>query len=1119
MHRLTTVRTLLLVLVAAFALPAWSCAGQQVEEPELEEPAEVERLRLKITKVRNAIEETRSTIAQSRGAPHLPEMYLRLAELLSEEARYHYQLAAERQQSSGGLSNVPQVRLLKGHAIDIYRMMLNRFEESELIPRVLFNLGHEQRELGNFAEMRGALNELIENHTDSPLRNNALLVMGDFYFDRSKLGRAEEYYRQITEAPLNAVSGLGHYKLAWVEINLGDCASAIESFESAIEKSKRWEERGGDDGGAALEGATARETNATRDDIDVRREALVDVTYCYSRERDVDDSVAYLRERAHSRAAYVEALAKLAQRYRLNDTYEGAILVTRELMRLAPSNRDRIEDARTFYTALKNEEDYSHIGEDVERIAEAYTEFYSQAPVRPPERRRLREEFEPYVRDLATRAQEQFQKSGDVELGEEVARAYGAYVDTFPRAAKLPEMLLNMADVLAELDRNLEAGKRALRAADLLERSPKQKVALYDAVVYFQNSLDQPANRRQFERVSARGSLRRAARRLLDYSLQEKRERRVKFAIAQSYYDEGRYLQAADQLSAVAYEFPNSEEADAAIQLVLDSYDTLNDYDGLRFASRRFLRDDSPASSDLRAELQKILSDAQQRKIDELSLRAAGDEGADLGPLMEFAEEHEGRKMGERALINAFVAARAKGNTKKMYQLADEIAATYSESDQLPGIYTTVAEMARARFEFRKAVQFMQRAASVNPDQQVELLTAAGEIYEQMGLPVKAESQYREAIEAADGAQVGRPAGRLASLLERNVSASEIARKLSPYADTGDPEVLSRLGLAHVALGNTDRAERAFQRVLEGGAQPSVGASARAQYGMAETVFTAIEEFPAPDSTERVQKFITLVEVGQQKYVSAARQGSPIYTAAALSRLSRMLDRAGDRLEEMELPADLSSAARANVQEALESRIQATRKGAKDAMETCREQLWSTRNFSPVVRKCYQGETLDATMAPFDTVRKGDISKVPGGIESLRQRVSKNPDDVETLRKVGNAFMEAGNPHAARVVFAQAVDSGGGPKDQNLLGVARFRINDRTAAFEAFANAAEGGIEAGRQNLVTLVEKTGLSEVRNEILERFSEGEEGGRRLSTAPSESSSVRLVDTSTRWRGFEP
>ena len=58
-----------------------------------------------------------------------------------------------------------------------------------------------------------------------------------------------------------------------------------------------------------------------------------------------------------------------------------------------------------------------------------------------------------------------------------------------------------------------------------------------------------------------------------------------------------------------------------------------------------------------------------------------------------------------------------------------------------------------------------------------------------------------------------------------------------------------------------------------------------------------------------------------------------------------------------------------------------------------------------------------------------------------------------------------------------------------------FRIGDVNGAFAAFVQAAEGGLEAGRQNLIKLLEKEGLSSQSAEVNEQFKKGKEGGRLL------------------------
>ena len=212
-------------IISAIAL--LSMAACTIPNTELRDQPQIERLRIQISKARNAIAETRTAIAEARGAPHLPELYVRLAELMSDEARYHYQVAYEREQRAGKNLHVPQVRFLKEQAIGLYNQVLKENPKTRLGPRILFNMGQEERELGNYKKMRKALERLVKDYPKSKLRPEALLILGDDRFDRSELEEAGNYYRQMLSGDLSRMTGLGHYKLAWVLVNQAQCKTAL----------------------------------------------------------------------------------------------------------------------------------------------------------------------------------------------------------------------------------------------------------------------------------------------------------------------------------------------------------------------------------------------------------------------------------------------------------------------------------------------------------------------------------------------------------------------------------------------------------------------------------------------------------------------------------------------------------------------------------------------------------------------------------------------------------------------------------------------------------------------------------------------------------------------------
>ncbi|MCA9547736.1 MAG: tetratricopeptide repeat protein, partial [Myxococcales bacterium] len=421
MHRVAASLGLSLALLACGAPP-----------PPLPDPPRVEALRARITKARNAIAETRVALTRNRGTPQEVELWVRLAELIGEEARYHYQVAKVREGDAKAL-HVPQVRVLKGQAIGLYTRVVREWPASPQVPRALFNLGQEQRELGDYPAMRAALQTLVDEHPAHPLAAEALIVLGDDHFDRSDMAAAGAAYTRITQGPASRTVGLAFYKLGWVRVNQGDCPAALEAFEQAIDRTQAL-------AGQPVEGAT----------IDVRREALVDLVYCFSRQRPPEQAVPFLRAKAYSRDAYVAALERMADRFGVMDQALGALGVARELLDKGPDDEQRLDDARLLHGAVRKTERYGQVGADAERITAVVLRRLRRPGVPEELRARLSAEFEALVRDLATRAQEALFKGnpqGKVARAQAlpVARAYLAHLDAFPEAASRLAVMQNLA--------------------------------------------------------------------------------------------------------------------------------------------------------------------------------------------------------------------------------------------------------------------------------------------------------------------------------------------------------------------------------------------------------------------------------------------------------------------------------------------------------------------------------------------------------------------------------------------------------------------------------------------------------------------------------------------------
>jgi tetratricopeptide (TPR) repeat protein len=1085
-------------LLLALLLGACAAPKQLVSDPPY-----VEKLRLRITKVRGAIQETREAISRSRGAEYLPELHVRLAELLSEEARYHYEVAYEREQRSSRVLHVPQVRFLKEQAIAVYRQVLADHPDTRLGDRILFNIGHELRELGRYDAMVTALEELTTRYPTSPLRPEALLVLGDYAFDKGEMDVAQGHYSAIVKEAPTRVTGLAHYKLGWVWMNRADCKGSLGAFESAIDAATAWEAGGSDSAGADGPndgvGVGGSVPAAAEQAIDVRREALVDLVYCYASDRPVAQALPYLRARASTRAAYIAALERLAARYGVLDEAKGAAAATRELLRLAPTAPERLDDARQLYGAVTKAGLYDQVGADVRLITTALRRQTQRVETSDELRQLTHKELELYARDLATKAQAAFQKTpNDKALGAQVADAYAAWLEAFPTAGERVAILLNHADVLSDLERPEEAGLAyAAAAADSADDEAK-KGRLYDAVVQFQASLGGLAARSHTDRVVIRAAMRDSGEQLLALGLEPDKARVTKLGIAQTWYDEGDYAQAIDQLTALAYEYPGTKESRAAVHLVLDSFNTLNDYEGLIAAGRRFMGPGGPADAALRSEILPIVTAAENRRLDEVSLAAAGAEGGDLDSLDQFAERYKGTDLGERALLNAFVAARAVGDRKRLYELGEELASTYPKSEQLPGILGSLGKQAVATFDLDRAVGLFEKAARGATEQRPRLLVAAGELLEASGNATRALDMYGEAAAGAkEGTGRQLPLERMARVLEILGDDRRMVATLGPLAAEGGPEVQARLGLAEARLGKVDEAEQSLSGVL-GAAEAGAEAKARAHLGSAETLARALEGYGVPADIDGIQELVALIDVTEQGYLQAARQGSALVTPVALGRLAAVAGAASARLARLAPPADLSAEDAEAFRQGLAGRVERLDTTARDALQACGEQAWTARVFNPAVRECLAGRPVPATAARAEGLRPRQSVTLAPAAEELRAKLAKNPEDLESLEALANLALDAGDPHLARVALSRAVAQGGGPELQNLLGIASIGAGDLTGGLEAFADAADAGLEAARQNLAAALRSAGLGDAAQKALERWPPGKPGGRLLPGA---------------------
>jgi tetratricopeptide (TPR) repeat protein len=481
-------------------------------------------------------------------------------------------------------------------------------------------------------------------------------------------------------------------------------------------------------------------------------------------------------------------------------------------------------------------------------------------------------------------------------------------------------------------------------------------------------------------------------------------------------------------------------------------------------------------------------------------LAAAGVDGGDVtGDLEKFAKAYAGTALGERAVINALLAARASGDSKTLYRLAGEFEKKYPKSLQLSAIRATIARTAASRFELDQAVTFFVKSAEGKGAQKGPLLIAAGNLKAQLADVDGAKEAFKAALSAADTTAAKNQAVQpLVKLLERQGQYDAVITTIGKLGEEADPNTLAYLGIAQIRKGKGDEGEATLQKVLDGGPSASTEARARAYFGQAEVFNKALLGFNPGGDLETIQELVTLLEVTEQAYLKAAREGSALYTAAAFARLAFVSETTAKRMREIKLPPGVDQKLGVALKTGFSRRADRLDRQAKEAVAGCAEQGWIHHNFNAAVRVCLTGKIPPNNPITFSPLKPRRPSKGSPKLEALRVRLSKNPEDLDALRSIGEDFLTNGDFHAARLVFDRASQVGGGPLEANLLGIASFKAGDIAGGLNAFARAASGGLSVARDNLAAALRSVGLTSAAADALKRFTGGRPGGRKLNGA---------------------
>jgi TolA-binding protein len=1004
-------------------------------------------------KVDFAITQTKSMIQKARGASYLPDLYMRLAELYTERARYAWLVVYERRKARGDDSRAleaPEARLLKNLAIGVYSRLVREFPAYARDDEATFLMAHEYRELGEFDNMKETYEKLIETYPKSRYRAEAYLALGDHAFDANDLGKAEHYYNLVLAAPAGHVQSLARYKLAWVRINRQDCKGAVRLFEQVLRNKNKHDK---DD----------KVLLSTQKNLDVVRESLVDLAYCYPDVFPDKPAVPYFRDLAASSRDYLAAMRRLANRFTLKEMSVQAVAVLRELIGASPADEDAIEMARRLYDSVIKGKVFDHPAEDVARMVRVLDARLVDYRLSADQRKRLEDEVEIYARDVATRAHLAAKEDKDGPSMSLVADAYQAYLDRFESSPARAEMELNHAEALLAARRQYEAGRAYEDVAAHARDARAAAEARLNAFAAYQKALEDTSLGR-LERAMAWAGIRNIGRQIIAENPTHQSVLSIKLSIARSYYESGEYEHAAQLFFAVATQYPTTSEGVAAAHLTLDSLRLADDLEGIGTLGRRLIADSRLGNESLKAELRDIVSKAAQRQVAEVTVTDTGDREAQL---LGMAKRHKGSELGEQAFYNTLLVARSNGEIERFYELGDQFLVEYPQSAKRIDVLSALATVASDSGDLTKAGKYMAAAFASNPNAKEahERLYTAASIHAVLGEAVAAR-------EIKSYASVGSPerVDELLMLLARSGNLAVLEDVLSSSNLSSSVATFFRGYLAY-QRGDHEEAGRTLARVAYDPATsgPSAEAASRARYLLGEISYAQFRNLASKpdDVVGTVDAKVKLLQVVDRAFASVIGSRDARWSLAGVSRVADAYAKYAAFIRNLELPTSLSADDAKQLRAAIEAQAADADNQSATARALCNKKAKDAMVVTEAARACLLGEPMPDVISMYPQGRAQGAGDPPAAAP-LRKVLLKNPKDVAALTKLAELHLASGELGVALLLLERA--EGIAPKNsqvQNLRGVTLERMAEPQGAADAFekAVALDGQNRSARLNL------------------------------------------------------
>ncbi|MGI5864134.1 MAG: tetratricopeptide repeat protein, partial [Myxococcales bacterium] len=620
-----------------------------------------------------------------------------------------------------------------------------------------FFLGHNMWDSGKEKDAVTVYRKLIKDHKASRYLPDAWVAIGQYFFNNSqgKVNMLEEALAAFQTAATftdSKVYGYALYMQAWCFFNLGDYRAALDLFKAVVLFGE-------------LQGKSDPRSTA------LSKEARKDYVVAYSRIGDVLGAKADF-QKVGGDEHWWTMLKGLANIYYGDGKDKEATLIynqmknERPLSPEAPFFQGRIVDCvmrvgnkkitvnqvRELVRVIKEVEKAGVITKDEDRKAFAEAKDLAERT----------------LSNLAVNWHNEAKKTRSETTFFLAAEVYQDYLEVFGESPKSYDLRFFYAELLNDhlnkFDRAAEEYTKVV-LVDIERMDPPARPdgskpppekpgrwlvnAAYNAILAFdevakrfeqQEQLPESDGKTKLPIPPAKQNLLAACERYIRYVPQGDKRVDVMYKAASIYYRYNYFDRAVEIFGTIALEHPESELAEYAANLVLDSFNLQGDWAKMNEWARRFYAQPKLAKGKFREELGKVLEQSSFKLIN--LLEEKGEFIAAATAYLSFVDEFPKSSLADRALFNASVDFFKGNQIDRSIEVRKLLVERYPNSSFMPRCIYANGETYEAIGDFELAAESYEAYARAFAEQR------------QQSKPVK---RRKGAMKAASSSQGNSP--------------------------------------------------------------------------------------------------------------------------------------------------------------------------------------------------------------------------------------------------------------------------------------------------------------------------------------------------------------------------